>query len=202
MTQFNAQTIASELLAALDGAKLIAPPTSRYEGLDLEAGYAVTQEIVRMRRQRGEQTVGRKIGYTNRNIWTQYNVDGPIWGHMYAHTLQFADGEAAQQRIDGMVAPRIEPEIGFKLREAPPVGCTDPGLILQSVEWLARTFEIVDCHYADWKFTAPDSVIDFSHHAALIVGEPLAVTAGNIKHLTEALGTCNVTLSKNGSVVD
>src|SRR5207244_7008147 len=54
----------------------------------------------------------------------------------------------------------------------------------------------------DWKFTAPDSVIDFGHHAALIVGESLAVTSGNIAQLTEALGTCNVTLSKNGNIVD
>src|SRR5207253_9081930 len=33
-------------------------------------------------------------------------------------------------------------------------------------------------------------------------GEPLAVTWGNIKQLREALGTCKVTLSKNGSIVD
>jgi 2-oxo-3-hexenedioate decarboxylase len=202
MTRFDARQIAAELLAALDDAQLIPPPTSRHPDLDLQSGYAVASEIVRLRRERGEQTVGRKIGYTNRNIWAQYNVDGPIWGHMYAHTLRFADGQTVQQRIDGMVAPRIEPEIAFKLRAAPRAGCIDPREILQSVEWIARTFEIVDCHYADWKFTAPDSVIDFSHHAALIVGEPLAVTSGSIKQLTEALGTCNVTLSKNGSVVE
>ena len=202
MAHFDSQQIATELLAALDAAQMIAPPTSRYDGLDLEAGYDVAEEIVRMRRERGEQPVGRKIGYTNRNIWDQYNVDGPIWGHMYTHTLHVADGGVVQQRIDRMVAPRIEPEIAFKLRAAPKAGCIDPREILRSVEWIARSFEIVDCHYADWKFTAPDSVIDFSHHAALIVGEPLAVTSAAIPQLTEALATCKVTLSKNGRIVD
>jgi 2-keto-4-pentenoate hydratase len=35
-------------------------------------------------------------------------------------------------------APRLEPEIAFKLRAPVPVGCKDPATILQAVEWLQR----------------------------------------------------------------
>ena len=202
MTEFDARAVAKEILSALDGARLIEPPSSHHEGCDLDAGYGVAAEVIRLRRERREQPVGRKIGYTNRNIWAQYNVYAPIWGHMFAHTVHFADDNSARQSLQSMVAPRIEPEIAFKLREAPQAGCVEPRVILQSVEWVARSFEIVDCHYADWKFTAPDSVIDFSHHAALIVGEPLAVDTRDLRQLTAALATCRVTLSKNGELVE
>ncbi len=198
MPPFDAHDLAHELLDTLDSGHLIDPPTSRYDGLDLATAYTVAAEITRLRIARGEQPVGRKIGYTNRNIWQQYNVYAPIWGHMYEHTVH---GDATMS-LAKMVSPRIEPEIAFKLRSPVPAGCTAPADVLQHVEWLARSFEIVDCHYAGWKFTAPDSVLDFSHHAALVVGEPLPLDSHEITHMVEALASCTVTLAQDGALVE
>jgi len=75
-------------------------------------------------------------------------------------------------------------------------------VILESVEWMARAFEIVDCHYADRKSKGPDSVIDFSHHAALIVGEPSEIATHDIQQLVQALRDCRVTLFRNNAVAD
>ena len=155
-----------------------------------------------MRQARGEHPAGRKVGYTNRNIWGQYNVYAPIWGQMYEHTVQFADHGSRSLALDRTVSPRIEPEIAFKLRAPLPAGCTDPVEILSYVEWMARAFEIVDCHYPEWKFTAPDSVLDFGHHAALVVGDPHMIEPRDVVEFADALGTCSVTLSRDGTIVE
>ncbi|MEX1254119.1 MAG: fumarylacetoacetate hydrolase family protein [Dehalococcoidia bacterium] len=202
MAQLDVPALAREMLDALDGAALVTPPSQRWPDLDFPTAYEVAREATRLRQARGEQPAGRKIGYTNRRIWPQYNVHQPIWDHVYAHTLHHARDGSATLSLSRMVAPRIEPEIAFKLRAPPPTGCQDPALVLESIEWVARTFEIVDCHYADWQFAGPDSVIDFSHHAALVVGEPLAVTPDDIQSLVDALRDCRVTLAKDGEVVD
>ena len=202
MAQLDVAAVAHELVTALDRASIVTPPTQRYADLDFTTAYRVAAEATGLRRGRGEVPAGRKIGYTNRNIWAQYDVHQPIWAHVYAHTVHHADANSAALSLARMVAPRIEPEIAFRLRAPVPAGCTDPAVILRSVEWVARTFEIVDCHYPEWKFKGPDSVIDFGHHAALVVGEPRAIAERDIPELVEALRDCWVTLVRDGVVAD
>jgi 2-oxo-3-hexenedioate decarboxylase len=201
MVEFDVIAVAQEMLVALDDARVVTPPTQHWPDLDFVTAYRVAAELQRRRRARGEQAVGRKIGYTNRIMWAQYDVHEPIWDHVYAHTVQRADGNTALQSLARMIAPRIEPEIAFGL-SAPPAGCTDPAVILLSCQWVARAFEIIDCHYSDWKFRGPDSVIDFSHHAALIVGEPLEIATRDIPRLVRELHDCRVTLVRDGTVAD
>ena len=100
-----------------------------------------------------------------------------------------------------MISPKIEPEIVFKMKAPLGAGVTDPAAALEAVEWLALGFEIIDCPYADWKYQPADFVAACGLHAALIVGEPLAVTAANIPDLVEQLPTFKVRLSKDGQVV-
>ena len=91
---------------------------------------------------------------------------------MYAQTVHFADRGSHRLALDGMVAPRIEPEVVFKLRSLLPSGDLLPQEIVPCLEWAALGFEIVDSHYPDWRFTAADAVADFGFHAALVVGTP------------------------------
>ena len=50
--------------------------------------YAVTAKLRELRMARGEKPVGRKIGFTNRNIWAEYGVFQPIWGDVYDTTVR------------------------------------------------------------------------------------------------------------------
>ena len=90
----------------------------------------------------------------------------------------------------------------FKLRAPLGAGITEAAVALESVEWLALGFEIIDCPYADWKFQPADFVAAYGLHAALIVGEPRPVTAANISELVEQLPTFKVRLSKDGQPVE
>ncbi|HEX6003891.1 MAG TPA: hypothetical protein VFZ14_07855 [Burkholderiales bacterium] len=194
--------IARELLHALDDAQLVPPITAQHPEFGWEDSYAVAAEIVRLRRARGEQTVGRKIGFTNRKIWAEYGATAPIWAHVYDDSVFYAKDSAARISLRGSVQPRLEPEIAFKLRAPVPVECRDPARILRSVEWLAPSFEIVDCHFRDWKFGPPDSAADFSFHWRLVIGTPYAVRGEEIPVLVDQLRDCKVTLSRDAQVIE
>jgi len=160
-------------IALRERAGLVSPLSATHPDFGLSEAYDIAAEIVRIRRRRGERTVGRKIGFTNTAIWAEYGLDTPIWAHMYEDTVRFAAGDHAVLPLAGMAAPRIEPEIVLKLRSTPTGDGEDS--LLAAIDWLAVGFEIVDCHYPDWKFQPADTVADFGLHAALVIGTPAMV---------------------------
>jgi 2-keto-4-pentenoate hydratase len=198
----NRDEIATALLEALDHGKTLASIVDADQSFDWDAAYEVAAELLRRRRARGETPVGRKIGFTNRNIWPQYGATSPIWAHVYDTTLSHARDHAATLSLAGSVQPRIEPEIAFKLRGPLPVGCRDPRRILEAIEWYAPSFEIVDCHFPDWKFGGPDSAADFSLHWRLIVGQPVPVAGTGLSVLADRLRDCRVTLYRGERIAD
>jgi 2-oxo-3-hexenedioate decarboxylase len=99
------------------------------------------------------------------------------------------------------VLPRIEPEVLFGLNAPVPL-TDDPLAVLGCVDWLAPGFEIVQSHFPDWKFKAPDCTALCALHGALVVGTPVAVTAQNRAALARMLPTFRLTLSRGGTVID
>lgn len=194
------QTIAREILAAYDHAKIIAPPSAGNATFDWPMAYDVAADMVELRRARGERPVGRKIGFTNRNIWAEYGATSPIWAHVYDSSVVYAKNNEATLSLRGSVAPRLEPEIAFKLRAPVPVGCKDPATILQSIEWLAPSFEIVDCHFLNWKFKSADSAADQSFHWRLVLGDPYRINTVETALLATQIRDCKVALSCNGKI--
>jgi len=178
---------------------VVAPPSARDGLFDLTAAYLVEAELVRMRRDQGHATVGRKVGFANKAMWRVLKLQTLVWAHMYDDTVVYARGGRASLSTARMWSPRIEPEVVFKLRQTP--ASADPAAVLESVEWVALGFEFVDCPFPDWKFQPVDFVASFGLHAALVVGEPRPV-GGDIPALVEQLGAMKVRLSKNGELVE
>ena len=194
--------IARELLAARSNRQILpASLTARDPGFDMSAAYAVERQLVDLRRAVGRSTVGRKVGYANKAVWRALKLDTLVWAHMYDDSVQYADSNAATLAIGRMVAPKIEPEIVFKLR-APLDGTSDPAVALDAVEWIALGFEIIDCVYPDWKFQPADFVAAFGLHAALVVGEPRPMDPWSMPALIEQLAQFTLRLSRNGEVVE
>jgi 2-keto-4-pentenoate hydratase len=198
----NIDAIARDILDAYDRGMTIAPPGNSDPEFGWDDAYAVAAEVFQVRCARGERPIGRKIGFTNRNIWPQYGATSPIWAHVYDSTVTFAENNRAQVSLARSVAPRIEPELAFKLSAAIVPGMRDPAAILRSIEWFAPSFEIVDCHFADWKFKSADSAVDQSFHWRLIIGEPRPVDHAHTARLADEIRDCRVELSCNGEVRD
>src|SRR5271165_5024310 len=77
--QIDIQAVAAEVFATLDTGRQISSFSSRLSSFNLDDAYRVTAAMRQMRESRGEMPVGRKIGFTNRTIWAEYNVYAPIW---------------------------------------------------------------------------------------------------------------------------
>jgi 2-keto-4-pentenoate hydratase len=191
---------AEQMIQARDTATFAPRPSEWVEGFDLDAGYQVGRAAQESLIARGCRPVGRKIGFTNRAMWPQFGVEAPLWGTMYDRTVFFAEQGVFRLALDGMVAPRIEPEVVLKLKSAVTKDATTAEAVLACVEWAALGFEIVDCHYPDWKFSAGDGVADFGLHAALIVGSPLRME-WNDAAATTRLESVEVTLRRGGETL-
>jgi 2-oxo-3-hexenedioate decarboxylase len=124
-----------------------------------------------------------------------------MWAHIWTRTVHFARDGKAVLPLSGLVQPRIEPEVVFKLKGPVPL-TDDAAAVLASVEWMAPGFEIVQSHFPNWKFTAADCAAAFGLHGALVVGAPLAVTDANRAALAAALPAFELTLSRGDTVID
>jgi 2-oxo-3-hexenedioate decarboxylase len=194
------QAIAAEAFAVLDTGHQISPFSARLSAFDLDDAYRVTAAIRQMREMRGEVPVGRKIGFTNRTIWAEYNVYGPVWGCVYNRTVHNLAEIGNTFSLVGLAEPRIEPEIVFKLALAP-ARDMDETALLACIDWVAHGFEIVQSIFPGWKFSAPDTVVAFGLHGALVIG-PRHSIAAHAEEWSRTLSTFEIDLKRDGAVVD
>jgi 2-keto-4-pentenoate hydratase len=167
------RAIADEAFAAIAEHRQIPTFSSRAEGLTLAEAYRVTPLMRDSFEARGETITGRKIGFTNREMWKLYGVDSPVWGYATSRTTY----ELASTPVIGLrdfVEPRIEPEIMFGLKATPSSDMNEAAL-LECIEWIALGYEVVQSIYPGWKFAAADTVAANGVHGALLVGARHAV---------------------------
>ena len=188
--------IAAEAFALLGTGQQTTPFTARYPDLTLADTYRVTPVLHRLRQGRGERAVGRKIGFTNRTIWPQYNVYAPIWNYIYDRTVFDLADATGGFSLAGLSEPRIEPEIVLHFEKAPAPGMDEVAL-LGCIDWIAHGFEIVQSIFPGWKFLTPDTVAAYGLHGACLIGTRHSVGGHEIAWL-ERLNNFQLELSCNG----
>jgi 2-keto-4-pentenoate hydratase len=198
---FDSDQIAGEIMEAWAAHRQIASIAARLPGFGLDQAYQVTAALRRIRRARGEQPVGRKIGFTNRTIWDEYKVYAPIWGDMYATTLQEETDGAARLDLSPYLEPRLEPEIAFGLARAPEPGM-DEAALLGCIGWVAHGFEIVHSLFPRWRFAAADTVAAFALHGAYRMGPRVPVDRMPASDWLTALTRFEISLYRDEALVD
>jgi len=195
------------LVAELTRARLEARPLPWPSTVpaDVPLAYATALAVRAVRSGRGEAPVGYKVGFTNRTLWPRYGVYGPIWGTVWDNGLARVDASAPNEGVlslQGLCEPRIEPEIVFVLREAPPPDCTAEQLVA-AIDWVAHGYEIVHTHFPGWKFSAAQAVADGCLHGRLLVGHavklPVGAPAGAV---IESLAGLQLKLYADGALKD
>ncbi|WP_188396654.1 2-keto-4-pentenoate hydratase [Oxalicibacterium flavum] len=193
----QATRYAHQLLAARAQSQQI-PCLSRANDLSIADAYDIAHSILNIRTAQGETMVGRKIGFTNRKIWSHYGerepISAPMWAPMFDDTVRFAEDNRGVQSLAGAVQPRIEPEIVFKLGRAPSARATLEE-VADCIEWMAHAYELVACPFPDWKFEAADAIAAFGLHGALIIGEPHVLSSATRANLPDILTAASVSLS-------
>jgi 2-oxo-3-hexenedioate decarboxylase len=191
--------IADEVFGIIGTGRQTSTFTSRTAGLTLDDGYRVSALLNRKCEARGEKRLGRKIGFTNRTIWQQYNVYSPIWGYIYGSTV-YDLSDTRCLPLAGFAEPRIEPEIVFALARVPAPDMDETAL-LSCVDWVAHGFEIVQSIFPQWQFSVADTVAANGLHGALLIG-PRHTIGSHVSEWQKTLSAFEIDLLCAGRVVD
>ena len=139
---------------------------------DLEAGYALQDEVSRLMTRSGHgQPIGWKVGSTTPSMQQLLQVPQPAAGRMFTSSLLTAD-----QTIDfgRYRRPAVECEIAVRL--ARPLDARDAvptrEEIVAAIDSLHPAIELVDDRYGDFAATgAALMVADHFFHSGLVLGE-------------------------------
>lgn len=196
--QLYLDSVASRVAASLTDHAQIPLFSESAAGLRLEDAYRVTLRLRAAFEGRGERITGRKIGFTNRDMWEAHGVRAPIWGYCTDRTT-FDLAATPVQRAQDFAEPRIEPEIMFGLGRAPDPSM-DEGRLLDCIDWVSLGFEMVQSIYPGWRFAAADTVAANALHGTLLIGNRHPIAPRKAAWLTE-LGTFRAELYCGGQLV-
>lgn len=141
---------------------------------DLATAYAIQRVLLALRLTAGECVIGWKLGYTSEVMRRQMGIDrsniGPLTDWMLLRS-----GDAVHERL---VQPRVEPEIGLRLRNAldarqAPV---DRHTAAAAVECAYACLEVVHSTWTGYRFNLEQNTADNSSAGQVVIGPRLPVT--------------------------
>jgi len=163
-----ATLLAEELLCAEDGATTVPPLTERHPGLTVDDAYAIQLRGRALRVGRGARVVGRKVGLTSAAMQTLLGVDEPDFGYLTDAMIR-RGGDPIP--LAGLVAPRVEAEIAFRLGTRVAGADVDLDTAIAAIAEVAPALEVVDSRVADWRIALPDTVADNASSGLAVLGE-------------------------------
>ena len=161
--------IATQVLSSLASHRQIPPFSHSLGELGIADAYGLPAVLRAAFEARGEKITGRKIGFTNRQMWAAHGVQAPIWGYCTDRTT-FELDTTPVQRVSEFAEPCIEPEIMFGLGRAPSPHMDESDL-LGCIDLIALGYEMVQSIFPGWKFTAFDTIAANALHGTLLVGK-------------------------------
>ncbi len=165
----SARVATAIIEARRTGTLLDAPLPDGPVGLD--QAYAVQELVFRRRTEAGESVVGWKLGYTSAAMRAQMRIDEPNYAPLTDRML-LRSGDAVPE--EGLLQPRVEPEIALVVGTPVSGGARDPDAVVASVAGALVALEVVDSVFRDYRFRIEDNTADGSSAAFAVLGEPLA----------------------------
>lgn len=166
--------------------------TEKYPEMAIEDSYKIQAEVFRIKTERGERVIGKKIGLTSEGIRQQIGVYEPDFS-LISDGNFLRNGEALD--LDMMNIPRLEPELAFILKDDLKGPVVTNWEVVRSVLGVSAAFEIVDTRFKDYEFTICDTVADSASYGKIITDNKIVPL--------ESLDLTNIGLSvyKNGKLV-
>ena len=192
MEESRIRTLADMLLAAEQTRKPIAPLTETDPAITVDEAYRIQLRIMEMKKSSGQVVAGKKIGLTSLAMQTMLGVKEPDYGHIL-NGMVVMEGEKIP--MAELIAPRIEGEIAFALKEdlrGPGVTLTE---VIRCTEGVIPALEIIDSRVREWKIKLPDTVADNASSARIVLGGVLTSPA------SIDLRTVGMVMEKNGEVL-
>ena len=112
----------------------------RHPGMTIADGYAVSRAWVAMKVAEGGQVRGHKIGLTSRAMQQSSQIDEPDYGTLL-DDMFFAPGDIPADRF---IAPRVEVELAFILKQPLRGEGVGVGEVLAATDYVEPAIEIID----------------------------------------------------------
>lgn len=192
MDESRIKTLADMLLKAERTRQPIGPITESDPGITVDDAYRIQLRVMEMKKSTGQVVVGKKIGLTSLAMQTMLGVKEPDYGHILNGMVAM---EGEKICAGDLIAPRIEGEIAFVLKEdlkGPGVTVMD---VLRCSEGVVPALEIVDSRIRDWKIKLPDTVADNASSALIVLGGVLTPAQA------VDLRTVGMVMEKNGEIL-
>lgn len=192
-TAWDIGRVADTLLEAERSRTARTSLVEEWPDLDVERAYRAQDLALRRRHERGETTVGIKLGLTSKA--KQQQMKGTEPSVAWLTDAMELDGDRPIPH-DSLIHPRAEPEIVFVMRDR----LRGPGVTaasaLAAVGSVVAGLEIIDSRFAGYGFTLPDAIADNNSSGVFATGPVVRSTDG----LDLALEGC--LLEVDGAVVD
>lgn len=192
MDENRIKALADMLLKAEQTRQPMGPITESDPGITVDEAYSIQLRVMELKKAAGQVVVGKKIGLTSLAMQAMLGVNEPDYGHIL-NGMVVMEGEKIP--AGDLIAPRIEGEIAFVLKEdlkGPGVTVTD---VLRCSEGVVPALEIVDSRIRDWKIKLPDTVADNASSALIVLGGVLTPAQAF------DLRTVGMVMEKNGEVL-
>jgi 2-keto-4-pentenoate hydratase len=147
------------------------PPISETDGIvDPRVAYDIQITWAKMRQERGEEIVGRKIGLTSKAIQQQLGVGEPDYGALWQSSFYPAQNGRVEIPAGDFLQPRIEGEIAFLIGSPLRKPGVTPEDVLAATEACAMGIEIVASRIADWRIKLADTIADNASYGGFTLG--------------------------------
>jgi 2-oxopent-4-enoate hydratase len=164
------QEISKNLLQAEDTGIPIEKLSEEYKDISIFDSYRIQEEVVKLKTNRGEKIIGKKIGLTSKGIQSQFGVYEPDYGILTDKGLLKNNQELDISKLN---QPKIEAEIVFILKEDLLGPVVTPWNVISATEGIMPALEVVDTRFNDWKIKIFDTVADSASYARIVVGDKM-----------------------------
>ena len=161
------QELGKQLFDALNSGQSICPLRALIDN-DVDAAYAVQNELVTLRKARGEKVVGKKIGLTSFAVQNQLGVDQPDYG------ILFDSMDVSRSKcIDSskLILPKVEGELAFILGKDITTKNITMDVLMDSIAQVRASIEVVDSRVENWNIQIYDTIADNASGSHFILGE-------------------------------
>jgi len=145
----------------------ISPISDEIGVTDLELAYKIQAINTERKVEAGARIVGKKIGLTSKSVQKQFGIDVPDFGMLF-HDKEILTGSSIS--ISSFFNVRAEAEIAFVLGEDLDMESMTIIDMMNAIDYVLPSIEIVDSRIKDWKVKITDTIADNASASHYILG--------------------------------
>ncbi|MEN9888069.1 MAG: 2-hydroxyhexa-2,4-dienoate hydratase [Pseudomonadota bacterium] len=200
-TDDQIQQLATELHHAEKSRLQIEHFSKRFAGMTIEDGYRINRAWMQIKRAEGRRVIGHKIGLTSRAMQQASQIDEPDYGTLLDDMrYDCTPGQVLDIPVKNFIAPRVEVELAFVLKQALHGPKVTVEQVLDATEYVTPAIEIIDARIEQFDRHTKvmrkvfDTISDNAANAGIVLG------AQRVDPHTTDLPWCGAILRLNGVV--